>query len=242
MTSVSVLGLKADDKLYDRVVTAYRAGDRNDLIRLILEQYNWVAQLSHRLESKITYNQSRRLTVLYITLAKIANAVAGKGEYNLSDTRTNEIIGHRGWYVRDYILKDIVEKALPEFKDAQQMFIKLKGSMSPEYGVVQSVITAQDLHAWIEMYKQGAFKHKDTTTDSYFKDAQKVFRSIVSGRSVVLLTNDTLRALKDFADVFADEKNPMYKPEYEKAISEAARIVKQDIAELNNVTQQQLDR
>lgn len=242
MTSVSVLGLKADDKLYDQVVTAYRAGDRNDLIRLILEQYNWAAQLSRRLESKITYNQSRRLTILYITLAKIANAVAGKGEYNLWDTRTNEIIGHRGWYVRDYILKDIVEKALPEFKDAQQMFIKLKGSMSPEYGVVQSVITAQDLHAWIEMYKQGAFKHKDTTADSYFKDAQKVFRSIVSGRSVVLLTNDTLRALKDFADVFADEKNPMYKPEYEKAISEAARIVNQDVAELNNVTQQQLDR
>ena len=62
--------------------------------------------------------------------------------------------------------------------------------MSPEYGVVQSVITAQDLRMWTEVYKQGNFGHKDTTANSYFADAQQVFSNIVQGRSIVLLTND----------------------------------------------------
>ncbi len=242
MASVSVSGLQADAKLYNQVVAAYRAGNKNELIRFVLEQYNWARRLTHRAESTLTYNQSKRLTVLYITLAKIANAVTGKGEYNLWDTRTNEVIGHRGWYIHDYILTDVVADALPEFDNVQQMFNKGQRFMSPEYGVVQSIITAQDLRAWTDMYKQGAFQHQDTTADSYFADAQQVFRNIVSGRSVVLLTNDTLQALKDFATVFADEKNPMYRPEYEKTINSAVQIVNQDIAELNKVLQQQLDR
>ena len=242
MASVSVSGLQADAQLYNRVVSEYRSGNKNELIRFVLEQYNWAMRLTRRDENTVTYNQSKRLTVLYITLAKIANAVTGKGEYNLWDTRTNEVIGHRGWYIRDYILRDVVADVLPEFDNVQQMFSKGQSFMSPEYGVVQSIITAQDLRAWTDMYKQGAFRHQDTSTDSYFEDAQQVFRNIVSGRSVVLLTNDTLQALKDFAVVFTDEKNPMYRPEYEKTINGAVQIVNQDIAELNKVMQQQLNR
>ena len=242
MAGVSLSGLQMDADLYNRVVTAYKNGNKNELIRFVLEQYNWSMCLSRQFEDVIPYNQSRRMTVLYITLAKIANAVTGKGEYNLFDTRPNTVIGHKGWYVRDYILKDVVEKVMPEFNNVRQMFDRGQSFMSPEYGVVQSVITAQDLRMWTEVYKQGNFGHKDTTANSYFADAQQVFSNIVQGRSIVLLTNDTLQALKDFTSIFADEKSPMYKPEYKKTINEAVRIVNQDIIELNKVLQKTADR
>lgn len=242
MSRVSVYGLQADAKLYNQVVAAYRAGNNNELIRLILAQYNWAIRLDSRLESTITYNQSRRLAVLYITLAKIANAVSGKGEYNLTDVRENELIGHRGWYIRDYMLPDIIQKALPTVGTVRQLFDKGQKFMSPEYGVVQSIITAGDLRKWLSIYEQQQTAPKGVIEDDYFADAQQVFRNIVSGRSVVLLTRDTLVALKDFTTVFYDEKNPKYKPEYEKTINEAIQIVNQDIAELNKTMQQQLDR
>ena len=242
MAGVSVSGLQMNAELYNRIVTAYKNGNKNELIRFVLGQYNWSMCLSRQLEDVLTYNQSRRMTVLYITLAKIANAVTGKGEYNLFDTRPNTVIGHKGWYVRDYILRDVVKTVMPEFDGVRQMFDRGQSFMSPEYGVVQSVITAQDLRMWTDIYKQGRFAHKDTTVNSYFADAQQVFSNIVSGQSIVLLTQDTLQALKDFTSVFADENNPMYKPEYTKTINEAVQIVNQDIIELNEVLQKTAGR
>ena len=240
MVAASVMGLQADKDLYNKVVKAYNAGNVNELLRLMMEQYNWT-HLSHKYEASLTYQQSRRMTILYITLIKIANAVANKGEYNLSDTRTNEVIGHRGWYISDYIFKDIIQKALPHIADSDEFFRKStqRQYLSPEYGVVQSIITGPDLRKWQDMYNTGKFVHKDSTQESFFADAQQVFRNIASGRSVVLLTNDTLRALTDFMNVFADKTNPMYKPEYNTAIDETLKVVKGDIAEFNKFMKQQ---
>lgn len=237
MTTTSVQGLQMDSKLYNQVVSAYRNGNKNELIRLVLEQYNWAMRLSHQSENTLTYNQSVKLTVLYITLAKIANAITGRGEYNLSDTRTNEVIGHRGWYLRDYILKDIVEKALPEMGNVRQMFAKGQAFLSPEYGVIQSIVTAQDLRKWSDMYKTKTFHSKDTNPDTFFADAQQLFRNIDSGRSVIFLTNDGVRALTEFTEIFADEKNPAYRAEYEPAINSAIHTVNREIAEFNNAMQ-----
>lgn len=237
MTTTSVQGLQMDSKLYNQVVSAYRNGNKNELIRLVLEQYNWAMRLSHQAENTLTYNQSVKLTVLYITLAKIANAITGRGEYNLSDTRTNEVIGHRGWYLHDYILKDIVEKALPEMGNVRQMFAKGQAFLSPEYGVIQSIVTAQDLRKWSDMYKTKTFNSKDTNPDSFFADAQQLFRNIDSGRSVMFLTNDGVRALTEFTEIFADEKNPAYRAEYEPAINSAIHTVNREIAEFNNAMQ-----
>ncbi len=240
MVAASVMGLQADKDLYNKVVKAYNAGNVNELLRLMMEQYNWT-HLSRKSEASLTYQQSRRMTILYITLIKIANAVANKGEYNLSDTRTTEVIGHRGWYIRDNIFKDIIQKALPHIADSDEFFRKSTQCqyLSPEFGVVQSIITEQDLRKWQDMYNTGKFVHKDSTQESFFADAQQVFRNIASGRSVVLLTNDTLRALTDFMNVFADKTNPMYKPEYNTAIDETLKVVKGDIAEFNKFMKQQ---
>lgn len=226
-----------DSTLYNQVVSAYRNGNKNELIRLVLEQYNWAMRLSHQSENTLTYNQSVKLTVLYITLVKIANAITGQGEYNLSDTRINEVISHRGWYLRDYILKDIVEKALPEMGNVHQMFAKGQVFLSPEYGVIQSVVTAQDLRKWSDMYKTKTFNSKDTNPDTFFADAQQLFRNIDSGRSVMFLTNDGVRALTEFTEIFADEKNPAYRAEYEPAINSAIHTVNREIAEFNNAMQ-----
>ena len=46
MASVSVSGLQADAQLYNRVVSAYRSGNKNELIRFVLEQYNWAMRLT----------------------------------------------------------------------------------------------------------------------------------------------------------------------------------------------------
>lgn len=234
MVAASVMGLQADKDLYNKVVKAYNAGNVNELLRLMMEQYNWT-HLSHKYEASLTYQQSRRMTILYITLIKIANAVANKGEYNLRDTRTNEVIGHRGWYISDYIFKDIIQKALPHIADSNELFRKSTQCqyLSPEYGVVQSIITGPDLRKWQDMYNAGKFVHTDSTQESFFADAQQVFRNIASGRSIVLLTNDTLKALTDFMNVFGDKENPAYKPEYTQAIDQTKQIVKQDIQEYN---------
>lgn len=232
MVAFSTRGLQADAKLFNSVVGEYYKGDKGQLNRLMLEQYNWT-RLSSLLDGSVTRQQSRRLTILYVTLIKIADAITGKGEYNLKDDRENEVVSHRGWYIKDFIFPDIIKKDYPDFGDTNTLFNRTRSFLSLEYGVVQSIITAQDLQNWTGAYNDKRFVVQETTSDSYFGDAQQVFKNIVSGRSIVLLTNDALNAFREFLRVFADTKNPAYKPEYTDMINQAQQVVRQDVAEYN---------
>lgn len=228
MVAVSVNNLSLNRDIYNRVIEGYNQGDATELLRFMLEQQNWSKQW-RSVEPIVNKDQSLKLTELYITLIKIADKIANTGEFNLWDGRQNEVLGHRGWYVRDYILPPLLKHLSGgNVTTAQQFFDIYAKQASPEYGVVQSLLTANDFRRYIDIYEQKLFDNSKTTQQSYFENAQCVFKNIISGRAVVLLTQDTIQAFCDFCKVFTDDKCPYYKPEYAKDAQKAVDMVAHD--------------
>ncbi|MBO7509302.1 MAG: hypothetical protein J6T57_03445 [Alphaproteobacteria bacterium] len=239
MTSISARqkGVCVDKELYDKVMTDLRAGRKNEIIRFILNQRNWIKYRTsfvnygdgtpkQRVEDVITYSQAARLMNIYVTAIYLLRDYAKGGEANLYDDRNNAIMLHRGWYLDEFIfppiLKKIGENSLDDF------YKRFVSKMTPEYGVVQSILAAKDFNDYTKKYSDNNFIRPQYDRERYMQDLYVVFDNIINGRSVVLMEPETIKAFNSFGHFCCDGNNPGVKPEYVNKIRAAAAVVQQD--------------
>lgn len=244
---VSTHNVNPNAHMVSASVDAAMAGDVNPVLRFVLSQKNFSNVFGRRqiknsggapvfVEDLITAPQARRLIVTYVTAAHILGRWGNPGHYsNLVDDRPNAILNHRGWYMQDMILPPIVRKAAPKLSDqfrgadARLMMIELykrcDNVMTPQYGVVQSILTGADITKYIDAFN--AIDAERRTV--FFENMQSVFSAIATGRSVVLMTNDTVSAMRRLFEIFANQRDPAYRPQYYADQCAAAKILNQDM-------------
>ena len=249
MVATSTNGKGPNVALYNEIAAGIKKGDFTPLVRFILAQRNFelgsgLADMRVRhssgapersVEDLLNKEQSENLIKIYITAARLLGDWADRGNYaNLNDTRTAAIMAHRGWYLSDYILPTLMRRARPDFDkkypDDKQLlrafYMGFETQSTPEFDVVQSILTDKDLAKYIKIFKEQKFVHPNTTPASYYADAQKVFHNILNGRSVVLLTVNTIQQLNEFLQIFGDKNSPYHKPEYNDVIKAAVDLVR----------------
>ena len=237
LISIKQRGVGVDQELYDKIMADLRAGKKDEIARFMLDQRNWIKYResfvkygdgtpTQQVTDVITYSQATRLMNIYVTAIYLLRDYANGGEANLWDDRSNDIMKHRGWYLDKYIFPPILgkigENSLGAF---YQRFIS---KMTPEYGVVQSILTAKDFDTYVKKYDDNNFIRSQYGRDGYMQDLSVVLDYIANGRSIVLMEPRTIDAFNKFGKFCCDKTNPHFKPEYVKKAKAAAAVVQQD--------------
>ena len=257
MTAISILNAKVDKVLYDKIMKDVGSGKNNEILRFILNQKNWIRHFNswikygdgtpqQDIEDVVSSNQSKRLINTYITAIYLLRDYAQGGTSNLNDTRTADIMGHRGWYMHDYILPPILkrstgycflnkdEKAAYDGRRLEDKYIldifykRMASQSTPEFGVVQSILMGGDFDMYMNQYKQNKFVTDGYTCENYMKDLEAVCDNIINGRSIVLMEPNTIAAFNRFGVFYCDKKNPYFKKEYAEKARAAAVVVQGD--------------
>ncbi len=245
MTSISIKqpGVCVDEEIYNKIVADLKAGKRNEIIRFILNNRNWV-QIKHAsiqypgisqtqfVEDMVSFSQAKRLMNIYRTAIELLRYTTGR-KANLDDDRTAAIMGHRGWYLDDYIFSPILEKIWKNTRnedlvDLGVFYKRFAPQSNPKYDVVQSILMAKDFNEYLAKWNDAGFFDDKYTRANYMDDLQLVFDNIIKGRSIVLMEQGSINAFNKFGKFCCDKTNPYFKPEYLEKAKAAAAVVQED--------------
>ena len=172
----------------------------------------------------------------YITAIYLLRDYADGGISNLGDNRNNAILCHRGRYLDEFIFPFILKK-MGESRTLGEFYKYYTPKSTPEYGVVQSILMADDFDVYMNKYDKNEFTRPGYIREDYMQDLQLVFDNIINGRSIVLMEPKTIDAFNRFGYFCCDSNKPEFKPEYVDKANAAAAIVRKD----RNVERQRLD-
>ena len=244
MAGISIREGSVDAELYNNIMNGLLAGNNNELILFILDQRNWIEYRKRYLkyedgtpeqsiDDMVGFSQSRRLLNIYITAIWLLRDYAKGGVSNLHDERAGTIMDHRSWYLKDYIFPPILKKMWgntghKDWESVDGFYKHFRQQSNPKYGVVQSILIANDFDEYLEKWNTPDFFNKEYTQANYMDDLQLVFDNIINGRSIVLMEPRTIDAFNKFGKFCCDKTNPHFKPEYVKKAKAAAAVVQQD--------------